>query len=38
MIGIIKETMGKTIVHDQLIPEEGTFVDETVDNGEVEFE
>lgn len=34
----IEQAMGKTIVRDQLIPEEGTFVDETVDNGEVEFE
>jgi hypothetical protein len=34
----IEQAMGKTIVRDQLIPEEGIFVDETVDNGEVEFE
>lgn len=30
--------MGKIIVRDQLVPEEGTFVDETIENGEVEVE
>jgi hypothetical protein len=34
----IELAMGKTIVRDQLIPEEGTFVDDTVDNVEVEFD
>ena len=34
----IEQAMGKTIVRDQLMPEEGTFVDDSVENGEVEFE
>jgi len=34
----IEQAMGKTIVRDQLLPEEGIFVDDTTENGEIEFE
>lgn len=34
----IELAMGKPIVRNQLIPDEGKFIDETIDNGEIEFE
>jgi hypothetical protein len=34
----IEEAMGKSIIREQILPEEGIFVDDTVYNGENEFE